>query len=124
LQQQDKRVVFALPYEGEFTLIGTTEVPYQGDPQEVTVSPEEVGYLCAAVNGYFTESVTPEDICWHYAGVRPLLDDGSGNVSAMSREYRLVWDEPKGEAPLVHVYGGKITTYRKLAEKVAGELSA
>lgn len=123
LQQEDKRIVFAIPYEGEFTLVGTTEVPYTGDPQHVSITEEEKQYLCDAVNGYFADEVTLEDICWSYAGVRPLPDDGSGSMSAISREYVLEWEGRSGEAPLLNVYGGKLTTYRSLAEKAVGKLA-
>lgn len=117
LQNDDNRVVFSIPYEQQFTLIGTTEMPYEGDPKDVSISEDEVGYLCDVVNHYFADPITPEDVLWSYSGVRPLLDDGSGNMSAMSREYVLEENQPKNEAFLLNIYGGKLTTYRNLAEK-------
>lgn len=114
LQNHDKRIVFAIPYETEFTLIGTTDVPFDQDPNNVEISPDEVSYLCDSVNRYFNKQVTPKDVVWSYSGVRPLYDDHSGNASAVTRDY--VLDVDTAGAPVLSVFGGKITTFRKLAE--------
>jgi glycerol-3-phosphate dehydrogenase len=122
LQLPDRRVVFAIPYEGEFTLIGTTDIVYQGDPGRAAISPEETRYLCEAVNAYFERQIAPGDVVWSYAGVRPLRDDESANASAVTRDYVLEVDDAKGQAPLLSVFGGKITTYRRLAEQALEKL--
>jgi glycerol-3-phosphate dehydrogenase len=109
-------VVFAIPYQREFTLVGTTDEDFAGDPAGVGATPQEVVYLCAAVSDYFRALVTPDQAIWTYAGVRPLYDDGSAKAKDATRDYVLALDRPYGEAPLLTVYGGKITTYRKLAE--------
>jgi glycerol-3-phosphate dehydrogenase len=116
LQQPDGRVVFALPYEGAFTLVGTTDVDYDADPGRVAISPAETAYLCDAVNRCFERRIAPEEVVWSYAGVRPLIGDGGGNASSASRDYRLEHDTAGG-APLLSVFGGKVTTFRKLAEQ-------
>jgi glycerol-3-phosphate dehydrogenase len=114
-QHQDGRVVFALPFESDFTLIGTTELPHAGDPRAATVAREEESYLLDIANRYFRVPLAREDIVWRFAGVRPLDEDGSESASAVSRDYRL--DLVAGATPpVLHVIGGKITTYRKLAE--------
>jgi glycerol-3-phosphate dehydrogenase len=118
LQNVDKRIIFVLPYEGQFSLIGTTDVPFTGDPAKVAMDATEGDYLCAAVNRYFTTQISPADVVWSYAGVRPLYDDASANPSAVTREYVLELDIAGGGAPLLSVFGGKITTYRSLAENV------
>ena len=114
-QHPDGRIVFALPYEGAFTLIGTTDVDYTGDLDKVAIDAGEIAYLCALANRYFVRAVTPGDVVWSYAGVRPLLQDGSGNAAAVTRDFRL--DTDTSGAPLLSVFGGKITTSRKLAEQ-------
>ncbi|WP_438382708.1 glycerol-3-phosphate dehydrogenase [Asaia sp. BMEF1] len=121
LQNPDKRIVFAIPYERDFTLIGTTDIPWTQDPGSVAISAEEITYLCESVNRYFKRTITPEDIVWSYAGVRPLYDDHSGNASAVTRDYRL--DIDHHAAPVLSVFGGKITTYRKLAEHALEKLA-
>ena len=123
LQNDDGRVVFALPYEGRFTLIGTTDVAYDGDLADVGISAEETSYLCAAINRYFVRPIGVGDIVWSYAGVRPLLDDGAGDPATVTRDYRLELDAGPGRAPLLSVFGGKITTYRRLAEQAMAELA-
>jgi glycerol-3-phosphate dehydrogenase len=113
-QNEDRRIVFAIPYEHDFTLIGTTDVDYRGDPAAVRIDASEVSYLCALSNRYFTQQIAPADVVWSYSGVRPLLDDESSDPTRVSRDYALELDrEP---APLLSVFGGKITTYRRLAE--------
>ena len=114
-QHTDGRVVFALPYEDAFTLIGTTDVEFTGDPGRVTIADDEQAYLCALANLYFRRQIAPGDIVWSYAGVRPLLADEAGTAAAVTRDYHLARD---GDGPpLLSVFGGKITTYRKLAEE-------
>jgi glycerol-3-phosphate dehydrogenase len=122
LQNHDGRVIFAIPYEQHYTVIGTTDVPFEGDPSQVQISEEEVRYLCEAVNRYFRTPVTPQDVKWAYSGVRPLADDESANVSKVTRDYRLEVSTPTGGPPLLSVFGGKITTYRKLAEAALDKL--
>ncbi len=115
-QLPDGRIFFAIPYEGDFTLIGTTDVDHDAARDEVRATPEEIAYLCEGANQYFAQGITPNDVVWSYSGVRPLIDDGSGRPEAATRGYRLdLSDEDEG-APLLSVFGGKITTYRHLAE--------
>ncbi len=119
-QNPDKRIIFAIPYERDFTLIGTTDQEIHGDPRGAAIAEDEIAYLCAQASRYFKRAVTPADVVWTYAGVRPLLDDASGDPSAVTRDYLL---EPNREgAPLLSVWGGKITTFRKLAEDAATEV--
>jgi glycerol-3-phosphate dehydrogenase len=120
LQHTDGRVVFAIPYENDFTLIGTTDVPYSGDPKAAEISTDEVDYLCAAVNRYFRMAIAPSMVKWSFAGVRPLVDDASADASKVTRDYRL--DLKSADPLLLSVLGGKLTTYRKLAEKVGSML--
>ena len=120
-QNGDGRIVFAIPYETDFTLIGTTDQDYQGDPAKVAASPEEAAYLCAAVSEYLKTPVSPNDVVWSYAGVRPLMDDGSGKPEEATRDYVLELNT-LGGAPVVSVFGGKITTARRLAESVIHKL--
>ena len=121
-QHPDGRVIFAIPYERDFTLVGTTDVPYREDPAEVAITTEEIAYLCEAVSRYFTRPVTPAEVVWSYSGVRPLYDDMSESASAVTRDYVFDLDTPEGEAPLLSIFGGKITTYRKLAEHALSRL--
>ena len=122
LQGADRRVVFAIPYEGEFTLIGTTEVEHTGAIGEADVDEAEVAYLCEQVSRCFERPVVPADVVWSYAGVRPLLADGSVSAAAVTRDYALELDT-QGPA-LLSVWGGKLTTFRKLAEEAADLLAA
>jgi glycerol-3-phosphate dehydrogenase len=114
-QQSDRRIVFVIPFERDYTLIGTTDLEFAGTPQSVAIDADEIRYLCAAVDRYFVRSVTPADVVWSYSGVRPLLDDDSDAASEVTRDYLLDFDETA--APLLNVFGGKITTHRKLAEE-------
>ena len=129
LQNDDGRVVFMIPYEEAFTLVGTTDVPAEGDPAQAACSDEEAAYLCRAVNRYLAQPVTPAQSVWRYAGVRPLYDDGSADPSAVTRDYTLrvdavnAEDAAHGVAPVLSVFGGKITTYRKLAEHALEKLA-
>jgi|SRR5438105_7376768 len=123
LQNDDRRVVFMIPFEERFTLIGTTDVPLQGDPAAVRASDEEVQYLCRAANRYLAREMQPADVIWRYAGVRPLHDDGSRDASSITRDYTLRLDDAEGAAPVLSVFGGKITTYRRLAEHAMDKLA-
>lgn len=117
LQNDDGRIVFVIPYEKKFSLIGTTDIEFKGDLDEVRISLPEVEYLCAAASKYLKAPVRPEDVQWTYSGVRPLVDDGENKASKVTRDYHLDL-ESIGEAPILTVYGGKLTTYRHLSEKV------
>jgi glycerol-3-phosphate dehydrogenase len=120
-QNPDKRIIFAIPYQDDYTLIGTTDVEIGADdPGAAHISQDEIDYLCAQASRYFSKPVTPADVVWTYSGVRPLLDDASGDPSAVTRDYLLESD--MAAAPLLSVWGGKITTFRKLAEDAAGEV--
>jgi len=123
LQGHDGRIVFLLPFEQDYTLIGTTDIDHDGDPQDATCSTAEATYLCDFVNEYLQQPVSTTDIVWSYAGVRPLFDDGAGNASAATRDYVLELQD-HNTIPLINVFDGKITTYRKLAEAVMEKLLA
>ncbi len=120
-QNPDKRIIFAIPYEGDFTLIGTTDVEQHGPVGEARIDAGEIAYLCEQASRYFERAVKPEHVVWTYSGVRPLLEDESGDPSAVTRDYHLDLDD--AEAPLLTVWGGKITTFRKLAEEAADLLA-
>jgi len=122
-QNGDGRIIFAIPYEGDFTLIGTTDVEHRGPIGEARIDAEEIDYLCTQASRYFARPVTPEEVVWTYSGVRPLLYDESGNLAAVTRDYRLELDSAGG-APLLSVWGGKITTFRKLSEQAADQVLA
>jgi glycerol-3-phosphate dehydrogenase len=114
-QHPDGRIVFAIPYERQFTLIGTTDLDYQGDLDQVAISADEIAYLCALANRYFARAISPADVVWSYSGVRPLVEDAAASAAAATRDFRL--DHDTDGAPLLSVFGGKITTFRKLAEE-------
>lgn len=120
-QNADGRVVFAIPYETNYTLIGTTDVPYNDDPGHVEIDESEKAYLCELASSYFEQAVTVQDIVWHYAGVRPLVDDGAQSASKATRDYVLELDIQEN-TPMLSIYGGKITTYRCLAEDAVAHL--
>ena len=122
LQNADQRIVFAIPYEGRFTLIGTTDSDYSGPLEDVHASAAEVDYLCAVISSYFTKTIRPRDVVWSYAGVRSLQDDGAEAAQAATRDYKLDLDTSGGPA-LLTVLGGKITTYRRLAEEAMALLA-
>jgi glycerol-3-phosphate dehydrogenase len=122
LQHSDRRVVFVIPYEQDFSLIGTTEVPYEGDPAAARITAAETAYLCDAVNRYLAKPVRPEDAVWSFSGVRPLYEDASQDASAVTRDYVFDLDAGEGQAPFLSIFGGKITTYRKLAEHALEKL--
>ncbi|WP_294203744.1 glycerol-3-phosphate dehydrogenase [uncultured Sphingomonas sp.] len=126
LQNDDRRIVFAIPYEGEFTLVGTTDEPWTDAPAKASISAAETSYLLDTANRYFARKVGEADIVWSYAGIRPLYDDHSANASAVTRDYVLDLDtgaEGEAQAPMLNIFGGKITTYRKLAEHAMRELA-
>ena len=114
-QNADRRIFFAIPYRDDFTLIGTTDRDYQGDPAKVAASGEEVDYLLAASNAYFRRALSREDLVWTYSGVRPLYDDGASEARSATRDY--VFERDDAGAPLLSIFGGKITTYRRLARE-------
>ena len=124
-QNDDGRILFAIPYETDFTLIGTTDADHQDDPAAAVCTPEEASYMREAASEYFKRPITPEDVVWSYAGVRPLYDDGASSATAATRDYVLKVEGKveDGEAPLLNVFGGKITTYRRLAEMAAEKLT-
>jgi glycerol-3-phosphate dehydrogenase len=124
LQNEDRRVVFVYPYESGFTLIGTTDVALVGDAHTCSASAAEVEYLCRAANRYFERRTEPGDVRWSYCGVRALLDDGTRNPSEVTRDYLLRLDAAADRAPLLSIFGGKITTYRRLAERALDRLRA
>ncbi len=123
-QNADGRIFFAIPYEDDFTLIGTTDADHEGGLDNVTATADEIAYLCGSAGGYFRQKLTPADVVHSYAGVRPLVDDGSGRPEAASRGYHFDVDSgANGGAPILSVFGGKITTYRHLAESALARLS-
>jgi glycerol-3-phosphate dehydrogenase len=121
-QNGDGRIVFAIPYENDFTLIGTTDRDFVGDLKNIQASSDEISYLCTAASAYFEQGITPKDIVWSYSGVRPLYDDGTEAAQAATRDYTLELDTGGG-APMLSIFGGKITTYRRLAEAALGKLA-
>jgi glycerol-3-phosphate dehydrogenase len=123
-QNGDGRVLFALPYERDFTLVGTTDQDYVGDPALVRASAEEVAYICKSASRYFARTVTQRDVVWTYSGVRALYDDGESAPQSASRDYVLSLNAPAEAAPLLSIFGGKLTTYRKLAEQALSLLAA
>src|SRR3569832_2297052 len=122
IQNADGRIIFVIPYQDDFTLIGTTDRDYDGDPAKVKATPEEIEYLCRAASEYLAKPVTSEDVVWTYSGVRPLYDDGASEAKAATRDYVFELDTPGG-APLLSIYGGKIPTYRRLAEEALARLA-
>lgn len=122
LQNADKRVIFAIPYQGDLTLVGTTDKPFEGDPSAPTIDPDETEYLCASVNRYFTRQTKPADVVTSYSGVRPLFDDGNANASEVTRDYVLKLGT-KAAPQILSAFGGKITTYRRLSEHALEELA-
>ena len=122
LQNPDGRIVFAIPYEQKWTLVGTTDVPYSGDPAQVRITDDEIRYLCDTINSYFQRQISPADVRWTYAGIRPLFDDASKNASRVTRDYRIELTHTADHPPLLSIFGGKLTTYRRLAETVLEKL--
>jgi glycerol-3-phosphate dehydrogenase len=121
-QNADGRICFAIPYENNFTLIGTTDEDHKGDPGKPEISDTEIDYMLSAVSEYFKKPVTRAQLKWAYSGIRPLYDDGASKAQEATRDYVLKLDKPEGQAPLLSVFGGKITTARKLAESVMDEI--
>ncbi|MEM8770810.1 MAG: glycerol-3-phosphate dehydrogenase [Pseudomonadota bacterium] len=121
-QNADNRIIFAIPYERRFTLVGTTDLSYSGDRDTVTISEEEIAYICAAASEYFSKPITSADVISHYSGVRPLYDDHSESNSVVTRDYVFDVRAIDEKAPLLSIFGGKITTYRKLAEHALEKL--
>jgi glycerol-3-phosphate dehydrogenase len=117
-QNKDNRIIFAIPYEGDFTLIGTTDRDFNGSPDKVQISSEEIAYLCEAASEYFERGVTPDDVVWSYSGVRPLYDDGASKAQEATRDYVIKVDKTGQDGAIINIFGGKITTYRRLAESV------
>ncbi len=122
LQNDDGRIIFVIPFEGRYSLIGTTEVVHEDAPGPVEIDKKELEYLCAAVNRYFVQQVKSGDVVWSFAGLRPLLDDGNADLASITRDYMLVEDRPEEMAPLISIFGGKLTTARQLAESVVNAL--
>ena len=123
LQNKDNRIVFMIPYLDKFSIIGTTDVEYKGDPRKVSISEEEVDYLIDVVNQHFVQQLNKDDVVWSFSGVRPLCDDESDSPQAITRDYTLELDAEYDQAPLLSVFGGKLTTYRKLGEAALNKLT-
>lgn len=123
-QNSDGRIIFAIPYQGAFTLIGTTDQDYAGDPGAVAITQPEIDYLCNAASEYFADPIRPDDIVWTYSGVRPLFDDGASKAQEATRDYvlRLEGDQERGQ--VLNIYGGKITTFRRLAEAAVEKIES
>jgi glycerol-3-phosphate dehydrogenase len=122
LQNEDKRIVFVIPYEDDYSLVGTTDVEYKGNPLDAKISDDEVSYLVKIVNDHFKHKITPQDVIHSFSGVRPLLDDESSAPDAITRDYTFDLKDKNGTLPLLSIYGGKITTYRKLAESAVNSI--
>ncbi len=121
-QNSDKRIIFAIPYEDDFTLIGTTDRDHNGAPEAVRISTEETEYLCASASAYFKKQISPKDVVWSYSGIRPLFEQGASSAQEATRDYVLKVDGDKARGAMINVFGGKITTYRRLAESVLSEI--
>jgi D-erythritol 1-phosphate dehydrogenase len=122
LQNSDNRIIFVIPYQREFSLIGTTDITVE-EYEHPAITAEETSYLCGIANAYLAKPISPSDVVWSYSGVRPLYDDGSADPAAVTRDYVLKLDADKGMAPLLSIFGGKITTFRRLAEQALRELA-
>ncbi|WP_375749797.1 glycerol-3-phosphate dehydrogenase [Vibrio sp. HN007] len=123
LQNQDGRIVFVLPYLDKYSVIGTTDVEYNGDPSEVEIDKDEIEYLCDIVNQHFVEKVSPEDVVSTWSGVRPLCEDESSDAQAVTRDYTIELEDELDDAPLLSIFGGKLTTYRKLGQAAVDKLA-
>ncbi|MGI9283322.1 MAG: glycerol-3-phosphate dehydrogenase [Endozoicomonas sp.] len=122
LQNEDNRIVFVIPYLDKYSLVGTTDVEYRGDPADVYCTEDEKRYLCDIVNKHFKKQISLEDVVWDYSGVRPLCEDESDSPQAITRDYTMELEDEGGKAPLLSIFGGKLTTYRKLGEAAVGKL--
>ncbi len=122
LQNEDKRIVFAIPYLQQFTMIGTTDLEYHGDPRQVQISEQETQYLLDVINAHFVKQLSKADVLASFSGVRPLCDDESDSPQAITRDYTLALQAEHNQAPLLSIFGGKLTTYRKLAESAMTHL--
>ena len=122
LQNEDERIVFIIPFEDKFSLIGTTDVEYKGDPSDVKISDEEINYLINITNDYFKNKISRNDVITTFSGVRPLLDDKAEDAQAVTRDYTLELDDKANETPILSIFGGKITTYRKLSEAAVDKI--
>lgn len=123
LQNEDGRVIFVIPFKDRYSLIGTTEVVHESSPGPVEIEAHEIEYLCHAVNQYFKRQIKPRDVAWSFAGLRPLCDDGNTDPGAITRDYVLEVDRPENSAPLVSIFGGKLTTARRLAERLVNGMN-
>ena len=117
-QNKDGRIIFAIPYRDDYTMIGTTDHDFEGDPGDAKATQEEISYLCRCASEYFAEPVLEENVVWTFSGVRPLYDDGASKAQEATRDYVLRQDGEAGQAPVLNIFGGKITTYRVLSEAV------
>jgi glycerol-3-phosphate dehydrogenase len=122
LQNSDHRIIFVIPYQGDFSLIGTTDIAVE-EYEHPEIAADEITYLCGIANAYLAKPISPADVVWTYSGVRPLYDDGSADPAAVTRDYVLKLDHHEGAAPLLSIFGGKITTFRRLAEQALRELA-
>ena len=123
LQNSDGRIVFAIPYEDEFTLIGTTDEEHRESLDQIEIDKSETEYLCRSVSDYFKKTVQPEDVVWSYSAVRPLFDDGNSDAQSVTRDYQVISEGTGNQPPLISILGGKITTYRTLAEDVMDKVA-
>ncbi|MAZ19013.1 glycerol-3-phosphate dehydrogenase [Oricola sp.] len=123
-QNADGRILFAIPYETDYTLIGTTDAEQEALEERPAITPQETEYLCKMASEYFAEPVTTDDVVWTYSGVRPLYDDGASKAQEATRDYVIRPDKTLGNGRLVNIFGGKITTYRRLAESMLAEVEA
>ena len=122
LQNKDGRIVFVIPYEGDFSLVGTTDEDFTGNPSDAAISDEETDYLIDVVNNYFKSKIAREDIVHTYSGVRPLLEEKNASAQELTRDYKVELKGERGKPVLLNIFGGKITTYRKLAEHAVDKL--
>ncbi|MDD1782006.1 glycerol-3-phosphate dehydrogenase [Enterovibrio sp. ZSDZ35] len=123
LQNEDGRIVFVLPYLDRFSVIGTTDVEFNGDPRDVDIEDKEIAYVLDVYNQHFKKPLSKDDVVWTYSGVRPLCDDESDSPQAITRDYTLELNAQAGRAPMLSVFGGKLTTYRKLAQAAVNQLA-
>lgn len=123
LQNEDKRIVFVIPYMDNYSVVGTTDVEYKGDPSQVKIDDDEIAYLCDIVNQHFKNKISPEDVLSDWSGVRPLCDDESDDPQAVTRDYTIELDDQFDDAPLLSIFGGKLTTYRKLGQAAVDKLA-